>query len=139
MIVSGLVISLTAMCMNYEYEGEDHYPGGGKRIYKLKPKKKDRLLYKNHREIWIQEHGWTLLLGCIREAWDVPGELRRAWHLRGARCSGPSEYLRFLSSARAVSSFSLGGLPHGARFRMLRVGRYAFVPVSFRVEPLLRL
>ena len=54
----------------------------------------NRLAYKSHREIWIQEHGWTLLLACIREAWDLPANERRAWAQAGwERRRGHTEVL----------------------------------------------
>lgn len=40
-VISGVAIAITAMCMNYEYEWHDDLPGGGKRVGKLKPAKKD--------------------------------------------------------------------------------------------------
>ena len=77
--------------------------------------KKPPLEYKSYRELWVQEHMWTTLLGCIREAWDIPINDRRPWAQGGwAKLRGFTEILlgaklsmevAFLSSTYLILSF----------------------------------
>ena len=45
----------------------------------LKPGKKNHSEYKAYREIWIQEHLWSTILGCIRGTFDEAANRTRAW------------------------------------------------------------